>query len=155
MQGHAQKCVERYCELASRRVEQLCKVSNPCLDHPQFEQEELESVGELSEVCPITMSNPNIRACRTLVRLFFQKPRARKPKEDRRLINGLMRITYPRTHFRIDETRARQNSKAKTENDKRRQKVDRCSDVDYVPTDALLKVSFSCIFLKTVKLSSK
>ena len=45
------KCVERYCELANKKVEQLYKVSSPCLDHHQFKQEELESVGELSEVC--------------------------------------------------------------------------------------------------------
>ena len=49
MEGHAQKCVERYCELANEKVEY--KVSSPCLDDHQFEKEELESVGELSEVC--------------------------------------------------------------------------------------------------------
>ena len=32
-------------------VEQQNKVSSPCLDDHQFKQEELESVGELSEVC--------------------------------------------------------------------------------------------------------
>ena len=31
--------------------EQLYKVSNLCLDDHQFKKEELESVGELSEVC--------------------------------------------------------------------------------------------------------
>ena len=51
MEGHAQKRVERYCELANKKVEQLYKVSNPCLDCHQFKQEEFESVGELSEVC--------------------------------------------------------------------------------------------------------
>ena len=51
MEGHAQKCVERYCELANKIVEQLYKVSSPCLDDHQFKQEERESVGELSEVC--------------------------------------------------------------------------------------------------------
>ena len=50
MEGHAQKCVERYCELA-KKVEQHYKVSHPCLDDHQFKKEELESVGELSEVC--------------------------------------------------------------------------------------------------------
>ena len=45
------KCVERYCELASKKVEQLYKVSHPCLDDHQFKQEELEYVGELSQVC--------------------------------------------------------------------------------------------------------
>ena len=51
MEGHAQKCVERYCELANEKVKQLYKVSTPCLDDHQFKQEELASVGELSEVC--------------------------------------------------------------------------------------------------------
>ena len=37
MEGHAQKCVERYCELANKKVEQL-KVSNP-LDGHEFKHE--------------------------------------------------------------------------------------------------------------------
>ena len=45
MEGHAKKCVERYCELANKKVEQLHKVSSLCLDHHQFKKEELESVG--------------------------------------------------------------------------------------------------------------
>ena len=51
MEGHAQKCVERYCELANKKTEQFCKVSNHCLDDHHFKKEDLESVGELSEVC--------------------------------------------------------------------------------------------------------
>ena len=51
MDGHAQKCVERYCELANKKDEAVFKVSSPCLDDHQFEKEELESVGELSIVC--------------------------------------------------------------------------------------------------------
>ena len=51
MEGHAPTCVERYCELTNKKVEQLYKVSSPCLDDHQFKQEELELVGELSEVC--------------------------------------------------------------------------------------------------------
>ena len=50
MEGHAQICVERFCELANKKVEQLYNVSHPLDDH-QFKQAELESVGELSEVC--------------------------------------------------------------------------------------------------------
>ena len=49
--GHARKCVERFCELANKKVEQLFKVSHPCLDDHQFKQVELESVGDLSVVC--------------------------------------------------------------------------------------------------------
>ena len=51
MEGHAQKCIDRYCELVIKKVEQLYKVSSLCLDDHQFKQEELESVGELTEVC--------------------------------------------------------------------------------------------------------
>ena len=32
MEGHAKKCVERYCELANKTTQQLCKVSTPCID---------------------------------------------------------------------------------------------------------------------------
>ena len=51
MEGHARKCVERCCELANKKVEQLYKVSSLCLDDHELKQEELESVGELSKVC--------------------------------------------------------------------------------------------------------
>ena len=51
MEGHAQKCVERKCELANNKTEQLYKVSRPCLDDHHFKKEELDSVGELSKVC--------------------------------------------------------------------------------------------------------
>ena len=51
MVGRARKCVERYCELAHKKVEQPHKVSSLCLDDHQFKQEELESVGALSNVC--------------------------------------------------------------------------------------------------------
>ena len=35
MEGHAQKGVERYCELANKKVKQLYKISSPGLDdHP-------------------------------------------------------------------------------------------------------------------------
>ena len=51
MAGHAKKCVERYCELANKTTQQLCKVSTPCIDDHHFKEEELKSVGELSQVC--------------------------------------------------------------------------------------------------------
>ena len=51
MEGHAKKCVERYCELASKTTQQLHKVSTPCIDDHHFKEEELKSVGELSKVC--------------------------------------------------------------------------------------------------------
>ena len=46
MEGDAQKCVERHCELANKETEQLYKVSSPCLDDHNFKTEELEPIGE-------------------------------------------------------------------------------------------------------------
>ena len=51
MEGHAQTCVDRYCEWANKKVEQLYKVSDLCLDDHQIKKEELEFQGELSDVC--------------------------------------------------------------------------------------------------------
>ena len=51
MEGHAKKCVERYCELANKTTQQLYKVSSPCIDDHHFKEEEMKSVGELSHVC--------------------------------------------------------------------------------------------------------
>ena len=48
MEGHAKKCVERNCELANKTNQQFYKVATPCMDDHQFEEEENESVGELS-----------------------------------------------------------------------------------------------------------
>ena len=51
MAGHAKKCVKRYCELANKTTQQLYKVSTPCIDDHHFKEEEMKSVGELSQVC--------------------------------------------------------------------------------------------------------
>ena len=51
MEGHAKKCVERYCELANKTTQQLYEVSTPCIDDHHFKEEGLKSVGELSQVC--------------------------------------------------------------------------------------------------------
>ena len=51
MEGHAKKCVERYCELANKTTQQLYKVSTPCIVDHHFKEEEMKSVGELSQVC--------------------------------------------------------------------------------------------------------
>ena len=51
MEGHAKKCVERYCELANRTTQQLYKVSTPCIDDHHFKEEEMKSVGELQHIC--------------------------------------------------------------------------------------------------------
>ena len=51
MAGHAKKCVERYCELANKTIQQLYKVSTPFIDDHHFKEEETKSVGELSNTC--------------------------------------------------------------------------------------------------------
>ena len=63
MAGHAQKWVERYCQLANKTTQQLYKVTTPCLDDHQFKEVELGSVGELSEVC-----SQNFQKCLYLAR---------------------------------------------------------------------------------------
>ena len=50
MAGHAKKCVERFCELANKTIQQLYKVSTPCIDDIHFKEEETKLVGELSHV---------------------------------------------------------------------------------------------------------
>ena len=50
MEDHVKKCVERHCKLTNRTTQQLYKVSTPCIDDHHFKEEELKSVGELSEV---------------------------------------------------------------------------------------------------------
>ena len=49
MEGHAKKCVERYCESATKMTQQLYKLSTPCIDDHHFKEEELKSLGELSK----------------------------------------------------------------------------------------------------------
>ena len=55
MEGHAKKCVERYCELANKTTQQLYKVSTSCIDDHHFKEEEMKTVGELSQVCSQTV----------------------------------------------------------------------------------------------------
>ena len=50
MEGHARKCVERCCELANKKTEQLYKVSTPCLDDHQIKKN-WKKKGESPEVC--------------------------------------------------------------------------------------------------------
>ena len=44
MEGHAKKCVERYCELVDKTTQQLSKVSTSCIDDHHDKEEELNSV---------------------------------------------------------------------------------------------------------------
>ena len=64
MEGHAKKCVERYCELANKTTQQLYKVSTPCIDVHHFKEEEMKSVGELPQVC-----SPIVLKCLYLARI--------------------------------------------------------------------------------------
>ena len=57
MDGHAKKCVERYCELANKTTQQLYEVSTPCIDDHHFKEEETKSVGELSTTCSQIVPN--------------------------------------------------------------------------------------------------
>ena len=51
MEGHAKKCVERYCDFANKTTQQFYKVSTPCIDdHHHLKEDEMKSVGELSQV---------------------------------------------------------------------------------------------------------
>ena len=64
LEGHAKKCVERYWELANKTTQQLNKVSTPCIDDHHFKEEEMKSVGELSQVC-----SQNVLKCLFLARI--------------------------------------------------------------------------------------
>ena len=43
--------MERYCGLANKTIQQLYKISTPCIEDHHFKEEEMKSVGELSKVC--------------------------------------------------------------------------------------------------------
>ena len=51
MEGHAKKCVERCCEYANKTTQQLYLVSTPCIDDQHLKEEDMKSVGELSQQC--------------------------------------------------------------------------------------------------------
>ena len=51
MEVHAKKCVERYGELANKTTQELYQVCTPCIDDYHFKEEEMEAVGELSQIC--------------------------------------------------------------------------------------------------------
>ena len=47
MEGHATKCVERYCELAQKTTQQLYRISTPCIDDHHLIKDEMKSVGRI------------------------------------------------------------------------------------------------------------
>ena len=64
MEGHAKKCVDKYCELANKTTDHLYKVATPCMDDHQFKEEENGSVGELS-----TVGSQMVLTCLNLARI--------------------------------------------------------------------------------------
>ena len=50
MHGAAEKCVERYLELANKKLKDLKKVTTPCIDDHQLSPEDFETKGELASV---------------------------------------------------------------------------------------------------------
>ena len=50
MEGHAKKCVERYCELANKTTQQLYKVSTPCIDDHHFIEEEFKICWRIDKI---------------------------------------------------------------------------------------------------------
>ena len=65
MEGHAKKCVDRFCELANKTTQQFFKVATPCIDDHQLKEEEIGSVGQLSTVCShIVLKMSTFRSCR-------------------------------------------------------------------------------------------
>ena len=50
MAGHAEQCVERYCELAHKSVKELKDVATPCIDDHQLTEEDTDTVGTLDKV---------------------------------------------------------------------------------------------------------
>ena len=50
VEGHAKKCVKRYCEFSIQATQQFYKVATPCMDDHQLKKEEMGFVGELSIV---------------------------------------------------------------------------------------------------------
>ena len=87
MEGHAKKCVERYCELANKTTQQLYKVSTPCIDDHHFKEAEMKSVGELSHVCSqIVLKCSNLaRISRPDILWSVNKPRTIHHKMDQGL----------------------------------------------------------------------
>ena len=60
MEGHARKCVERYCELANKKTAQLYRVSSPCLDCDSFKWPKICSQNVLKCLCLARIGRPDI-----------------------------------------------------------------------------------------------
>ena len=50
MTGHAEQCVQRYCELTGANPKNFKKVATPCMGDHQFTDSEMQEKGKLSDV---------------------------------------------------------------------------------------------------------
>ena len=50
MKGHAEQCVDRYCELAGKSKQKLRRAGTPCIDDHMFASVDFEKQGELNLV---------------------------------------------------------------------------------------------------------
>ena len=55
MEGHAKKCVERYCELAKKQIKISTRSQLHALTTTKFKDQEMGSVGEMSEAASQTV----------------------------------------------------------------------------------------------------
>ena len=113
MEGHAKKCVERYCELANKTTQQLYKVSTQCIDDHHFKEEEMKSVGELSKVCSqmvlkcfflVRIGRPDI--LRSVNKLARSTTRCTKACDKRlsRLISGIHHTCDYKQYCHVENT---------------------------------------------------
>ena len=72
MEGHARKCVERYCELANKKDRAAARSLQllAWMNH-HFKKEELESVGELSKLCAHSVFKKLVFGTNWLTWTFF------------------------------------------------------------------------------------
>ena len=59
VEGRAKKCVERYCELANRTIQQLYKVSTPCIDDQSMNKDHSHSWVRISHGLSRLVTNLN------------------------------------------------------------------------------------------------
>ena len=71
MEGHAKKCVERYCELANKTIQQLYKVSTPCIDDHHFQRRRIEICRRIVESIISNYSEMLVLGWHGLVDLMF------------------------------------------------------------------------------------
>ena len=94
LDGHAKKCVGRYCELANKTIEQLFTVSTPRSDDHQFKEEQIGSVGRII-YCLLTNCSENVYIWHELGDLLFYGPWTNLPVRSRngqKLVTNVQRV---------------------------------------------------------------